>query len=195
MVECYLHAFFPWHYIQHVVWPVWVDIVCCVLMQYLEKTQLMYNEKAREAGLYIVGACGFDSIPADLGVLFTRNSFKGQHRGVCVCMCTCMCIVCMHVCVCVCVCLFYCPEKWSSPRKQEPRLVEMHATRPLLIVSLNMLSLWEISPAPARLLPCLHRLQEGLWQGLACSFVGSHEEVQHQRQPYPSHQTPLWQGH
>ena len=51
-----------------------------VLMQYLEKMQLLYNEKAREAGLYIVGACGFDSIPADLGVLFTRNSFKGQLR-------------------------------------------------------------------------------------------------------------------
>ena len=34
-----------------------------------------------------------------------------------------------------------------------------------------------ISPAPARLLPCLHRLQEGLQQGLACSFVGNHEEV------------------
>ena len=32
-------------------------------------------------------------------------------------------------------------------------------------------SMWEISPAPARPLPCLHRLQEGLRQGLACSFV------------------------
>ena len=40
-------------------------------------------------------------------------------------------------------------------------------------------SLWEISPAPARPLPCLHRLQEGLWQGLACSFVGSHEPRKH----------------
>ena len=28
-------------------------------------------------------------------------------------------------------------------------------------------------------------------QGLACSFVGNHEEVQHQHQPYPSHQKPL----
>ena len=41
-------------------------------------------------------------------------------------------------------------------------------------------------------LPCPHRLQEGLRQGLACSFLGNHEEeVQHLRQPYPSHQTPL----
>ena len=52
-------------------------------------------------------------------------------------------------------------------------------------------SMWEISPAPGRHLPCLHRLQEGLRQGLACSFVGNHEEVQHQHQPYPSHQKPL----
>ena len=36
-------------------------------------------------------------------------------------------------------------------------------------------------------LPCLRRLQEGLRQGLACSFVGNHEEVQHQHKPYPSH--------
>ena len=37
-------------------------------------------------------------------------------------------------------------------------------------------------------------LQEGLRQGLACSLVGNHEEVQHQHQPYPSHQKPLSQG-
>ena len=55
--------------------------------------------------------------------------------------------------------------------------------------------LWETSPAPARLLPCLHRLREGLRQGLACSFVGNHEEVQHQRQPCPSHQRPICQDH
>ena len=49
----------------------------------------------------------------------------------------------------------------------------------------------EISPAPARPLPCLHRLQEGLRQGLACSSEGNYEEVQHYCQPYPSHQKPL----
>ena len=46
----------------------------------------------------------------------------------------------------------------------------------------------EISSAPARPLPRLYRLQEDLRQGLACSFVSNHEEVQHQHQPYPSHQ-------
>ena len=42
-----------------------------------------------------------------------------------------------------------------------------------------------------RPLPCLHRLKEGLRQSLVCSFVGNHEEVQHQRQSYPTHQKPL----
>ena len=46
----------------------------------------------------------------------------------------------------------------------------------------------EISPAPARPLPCFHRLQEGLRQGLACNFVDNDEEVQHQRQLYLSRQ-------
>ena len=58
-----------------------------------------------------------------------------------------------------------------------------------------MHSMWELSPAPARPLPCRHRLQERLRQGLACSFVGNHEEVQHQHKPYTSHQKPLEQGH
>ena len=49
-------------------------------------------------------------------------------------------------------------------------------------------SMWEISPAPARPLPCLHTLQEGLRQGLACRFEGNYEEVRHHCQPYPSHQ-------
>ena len=37
----------------------------------------------------------------------------------------------------------------------------------------------------------VYKLQEGLRQGLACSFVGNHEEVQQQHKPYPSHQKPL----
>ena len=33
--------------------------------------------------------------------------------------------------------------------------------------------LWEISPAPTRVIPCLHRFQESFQQGFACSFVGN----------------------
>ncbi|XP_042308337.1 saccharopine dehydrogenase-like oxidoreductase [Sceloporus undulatus] len=45
--------------------------------QFLEGMYLNYNDKAEEKGVYIVGSCGFDSIPADMGVLFTRNNLKG----------------------------------------------------------------------------------------------------------------------
>lgn len=49
---------------------------------YLEKMQMMYNAKANETGVFIIGACGFDSIPADLGILFTQNEFKGDLNAV-----------------------------------------------------------------------------------------------------------------
>ena len=42
------------------------------------------------------------------------------------------------------------------------------------IISKNM---WKTSPAPARSLPCLQRLQEGLRQSLAWRFVGNHLEI------------------
>ncbi|XP_062501648.1 saccharopine dehydrogenase-like oxidoreductase [Corticium candelabrum] len=43
--------------------------------QFLETMQLKYNEKARDNGVHIVGTCGFDSIPADIGTLFAREKF------------------------------------------------------------------------------------------------------------------------
>lgn len=45
--------------------------------QYMEKMQLEYNDKAKEKGVYIVSACGFDSIPADLGVSYLEKNFAG----------------------------------------------------------------------------------------------------------------------
>ena len=42
------------------------------------------------------------------------------------------------------------------------------------IISKNM---WKTSPAPAKSLPCLYRLQEGLRQSLAWRFVGNHLEI------------------
>ena len=44
--------------------------------------QLEYNKAAQEAGIYIVSACGFDSIPADLGLIFTQNKFEGEINSV-----------------------------------------------------------------------------------------------------------------
>ena len=39
----------------------------------------------------------------------------------------------------------------------------------------------------AESLPCLHRLQKGLWQGMARSLMGNCEEIQHQCQHHMSH--------
>lgn len=44
--------------------------------EYLERMQLVYHREAEEKGVFVVGSCGFDSIPADLGVIFTQNNFK-----------------------------------------------------------------------------------------------------------------------
>ncbi|KAM8947310.1 saccharopine dehydrogenase-like oxidoreductase [Pelodytes ibericus] len=50
--------------------------------QFLEGMHLKYDSQAADNGVYIVGSTGFDSIPADLGVLFTRNSLKGTLTAV-----------------------------------------------------------------------------------------------------------------
>ena len=44
--------------------------------QYMERVQLDYHEKAKEKGVYIVSACGFDSIPTDLGVVFLEKNLE-----------------------------------------------------------------------------------------------------------------------
>eukprot|EP00048_Salpingoeca_helianthica_P023178 m.22799 g.22799 ORF g.22799 m.22799 type:complete len:424 (-) comp8371_c0_seq1:647-1918(-) len=43
--------------------------------EFIERMELKFAKSAEEKGLVIVSACGFDSIPADLGVLFTARSF------------------------------------------------------------------------------------------------------------------------
>ncbi|XP_022091289.1 saccharopine dehydrogenase-like oxidoreductase [Acanthaster planci] len=45
--------------------------------QFLEGIQLNYNEKAKENNVIVIGACGFDSIPADMSVVFTKKKFPG----------------------------------------------------------------------------------------------------------------------
>ncbi|XP_074674421.1 saccharopine dehydrogenase-like oxidoreductase isoform X1 [Strix aluco] len=50
--------------------------------QFLEEMYLKYNEKAAEKGVYIIGSCGFDTIPADMGVLYTRDKLKGTLTAV-----------------------------------------------------------------------------------------------------------------
>lgn len=43
----------------------------------MEKMQLLYHKQAEEKGVYIVSACGFDSIPAEIGSLFFTHQFGG----------------------------------------------------------------------------------------------------------------------
>ncbi|XP_044257896.1 saccharopine dehydrogenase-like oxidoreductase [Tribolium madens] len=49
---------------------------------YMEAMQLKYHSKAQEKGIYIISACGFDSIPADLGVVFLQKKFNGTLNSV-----------------------------------------------------------------------------------------------------------------
>ncbi|KAF7662103.1 hypothetical protein LDENG_00246290 [Lucifuga dentata] len=57
-----------------------IDI--CGEPQFLEGMQLNYHSQAADNGVYIIGSCGFDSIPADMGVLYTRDQFKGTLNTV-----------------------------------------------------------------------------------------------------------------
>ncbi|XP_031436950.1 saccharopine dehydrogenase b [Clupea harengus] len=57
-----------------------IDI--CGEPQFLEGVQLVLDRKARESGVYIIGSCGFDSIPADMGILYTAKQFKGTLTAV-----------------------------------------------------------------------------------------------------------------
>lgn len=50
--------------------------------QYMETMQLKYHAKAQEKNIYIVSACGFDSIPADMGVVFIEKNFDGVVNSV-----------------------------------------------------------------------------------------------------------------
>lgn len=57
-------------------------LICEIMFQYLERMQLDYNQSARDNKVYVVGACGFDSIPADMGTVFLENKFGGQVNSV-----------------------------------------------------------------------------------------------------------------
>lgn len=48
----------------------------------MEKMQLEYDDLARAKGVYIVSACGFDSIPADLGIQHFEKNFGGEVHSI-----------------------------------------------------------------------------------------------------------------
>lgn len=46
-------------------------------LQFLEGMQIKYHSVAEEKGVYIVGACGYDSVPGDCGVVYLQQKFDG----------------------------------------------------------------------------------------------------------------------
>lgn len=43
--------------------------------EFMERMEANYHEKAEETGSLIVSACGFDSMPAELGLLFNSKQW------------------------------------------------------------------------------------------------------------------------
>jgi len=44
---------------------------------WIESMQMKYGEQAKQNGCYIVSACGWDSIPCDMGMNFLKQNFDG----------------------------------------------------------------------------------------------------------------------
>ncbi|MED6110090.1 hypothetical protein PIB30_039721 [Stylosanthes scabra] len=47
-------------------------------MEFMERVEARYHERAVESGSLVVCACGFDSVPAELGVLFNSVQWVGE---------------------------------------------------------------------------------------------------------------------
>uniref|UniRef100_A0A0A1XGY1 Saccharopine dehydrogenase-like oxidoreductase n=1 Tax=Zeugodacus cucurbitae TaxID=28588 RepID=A0A0A1XGY1_ZEUCU len=45
--------------------------------QYIEGMQVKYHQLAQEKRAYIISSCGFDSIPAEMGVIYAEKNFPG----------------------------------------------------------------------------------------------------------------------
>jgi len=50
--------------------------------QFLETMQLRYHKEAKEKGVYVVGACGFDSVPSDVGVSLVHKAMSGPVNSI-----------------------------------------------------------------------------------------------------------------
>ncbi|KAL9896584.1 saccharopine dehydrogenase-like oxidoreductase [Glossina fuscipes fuscipes] len=50
--------------------------------QFIGNMLLKYNDLAKEKGVYIVYACGLESVPAELGVLFAEEHFGGIINSI-----------------------------------------------------------------------------------------------------------------
>jgi short subunit dehydrogenase-like uncharacterized protein len=50
--------------------------------QYLETMQLRYNDEAIKKEVYVIGSCGFDSIPSDLGQMVLHKAINGPVNTI-----------------------------------------------------------------------------------------------------------------
>jgi short subunit dehydrogenase-like uncharacterized protein len=50
----------------------------CGEPEFMQRMYLEYHQSAQEAGVLVINACAFDSIPADLGALFTAKCFSDK---------------------------------------------------------------------------------------------------------------------
>jgi len=50
--------------------------------QFIETIQLKYDALAKEKNIFIISACGLDSIPCDLGLIYLENKFPGTLNSV-----------------------------------------------------------------------------------------------------------------
>lgn len=49
---------------------------------YMEKMQLKYSEDARTQGVFVISACGVESIPADVGAVYLQKNFNGTVNSI-----------------------------------------------------------------------------------------------------------------
>ncbi|GBP52598.1 Saccharopine dehydrogenase-like oxidoreductase [Eumeta japonica] len=56
--------------------------LCWANAKFMETMQLVHDAAARDAGVYVVSACGFDSVPNDMGVVFLQQNFGGILNSV-----------------------------------------------------------------------------------------------------------------
>jgi len=50
--------------------------------QFLETMQLRYHKEAKEKGVYVIGACGFDSVPSDVGASLVHKAMGGPVNTI-----------------------------------------------------------------------------------------------------------------
>ena len=49
----------------------------CGEPEFMERMEVKYHEKAMETGSLVISACGFDSVPAELGWMFNSKQWVG----------------------------------------------------------------------------------------------------------------------